>query len=325
MALTPEKKRELAEQLRGFVGKPTGTPYTGRDAINEPMIRQWCDAMGDTNPVYLDPEAAAQSAHGGLVAPPTMLQAWTMRGFEMAAGYDEPRNEEQRLHKMLSDFGYEGVVGTDSQQSYTRYLRPGDRVTAETVIESISEEKATALGVGHFITTRTTFLDQDGLEVGSMSFRVLKYIPHERPRAAPDEAGKPAPPGRIHPPRGHDNGWWWDLIDQGKLTIQKCSSCGELFHPPRPMCQKCRSMEMDWIEASGRGTLHSFTVIRHPQFPGYDFPIVAALVDLEEGTRIVSNVVECEPEDVHIGMALEAFVREEEDGFKLPLFRPASN
>ncbi|MGH0038542.1 MAG: bifunctional MaoC family dehydratase N-terminal/OB-fold nucleic acid binding domain-containing protein [Myxococcota bacterium] len=323
MPLTPEQKKELEARLREFVGRPIGPSYVGRDEVNEPMIRQWCDAMGDTNPAYLDPAAASQSVHGGVVAPPTMLQAWTMHGFEMAKGYDEPTNEEQRLHKVLTDAGYTGVVGTNTAQGYTRYLRPGDRVSADTVIESISEEKATALGIGYFIVTRTSFKDQDGEEVGWMTFRVLKYIPAQQPAAPAEESGAPAVPGRIRPPRGHDNGWWWDLVDQGRFPIQSCNRCGELHHPPRPMCHKCRSMEMGWIEASGRGTLHSYTVIHHPQFPGYDFPIVAALVDLEEGTRIVSNVVDCKPEDVEIGMALEGFIHEDDDGFKLPLFRPA--
>ena len=324
MPLTPAKKKELEAKLQEFVGKPIGPLETARDAVNEPMICNWCDAMGDQNPAYLDPEVAKASIHGGIVAPPTMLDAWTMHGIEMAKGYDEPQNEQQRLHKLLNDYGYSGVVGTDTEQSYTRYLRPGDRVSAETVIEDISEEKATALGIGYFVTTRASFRDQDGEEVGWMTFRVLKYLPQEQPQAAPTEStAEPPKPGRIRPPMGHDNGWWWELVNQGILPIQSCNGCGELFHPPRPMCQKCRSMELGWIEASGRGAVHTYTVVRHPVFPGYDFPIVAAVIDLEEGTRIVSNVVDCKPDDVHIGMAVQGFIHEDEDGFKLPLFRPS--
>lgn len=325
MPLTPEKKQELEAKLADFVGKPIGPPDVGRDVVNEPMIRQWCDAMGDANPAYWDDELAAATVHGGLVAPPTMLQAWTMHGFEMAKGYDEPRDEQQRLHKLLTEYGYAGVVGTDTQQGYTRYLRPGDHISAETVIESISEEKATHLGLGYFITTRTTFRDERGEEVGWMTFRVLKYQPAAKPQqAAAAESGAPAKPGRIRPPRGHDNTWWWDVVDGGKIPIQKCNGCGALHHPPRPMCQKCRSMDMGWVEASGRGSLYSYTVIRHPQFPGYDFPVVAALIDLEEGVRMVSNIVDCDPADIRIGMRLQGRVHTDEDGFKLPLFRPAA-
>ncbi len=324
MPLTPEKKKELEAELQKFVGKPIGPPGVGRDLVNEPMIRAWCDAMGDTNPAYLDADAAGKTVHGGLVAPPTMLDAWTMDGFSMAEGYDEPRNEQHRLHKLLNDYGYSGVVGTDTEQSFLRYLRPGDQVSAETIIEAVSEEKATALGIGYFITTRTIFRDQNSEEVGWMTFRVLKFLPQEQAQAPVDETGAPQSPGRIRPPMGHDNSWWWGLVNEGVFPIQSCNSCGELYYPPRPMCQKCRSMEMGWVEASGRGTVHTYTVIRHPQFPGYDFPICAALVELEEGTRIVSNIVDCEFEDVHIGMAVQGFIHEDDDGFKLPLFRPAS-
>ena len=80
MALTPTQKKDLEARLQEFVGKPIGPPEVARDEVNEAMIRQWCDAMGDTNPAYLDPDVARQTVHGGIVAPPTMLDAW-------AAGY----------------------------------------------------------------------------------------------------------------------------------------------------------------------------------------------------------------------------------------------
>jgi hypothetical protein len=69
--------------------------------------------------------------------------------------------------------------------------------------------------------------------------------------------------------------------------------------------------------------VHTFTVMHSPQIPGYEYPLVAALIDLEEGERIASNVVECAPEDVSIGMPVEVVIHEDEDGFKLPMFRPA--
>ena len=323
MPLNAEQKRELEARMRELVGKPIEPVREGRDPVNEPMIRQWCDAMGDRNPAYWDAAAAKASAHGGIVAPPTMLQAWTMQGFEMAAGYDQPRNNEHRLHKLLSEHGYTSVVATNTEQGYTRYLRPGDVVSAETTIESISEEKATALGIGYFIDTRTIFRDAAGDEVGWQTFRVLKFIPQQPAQVAAAPASGSARPKRIRPPLGHDNAWWWELVSQGVLPIQKCNGCGKLHHPPRPMCDRCRSQDMGHVVASGRGSVHTFTVIHYPQFPGYDFPIVAALVDLEEGTRIVSNVVECAPEAVHVGMPVQGFIQEGEDGMKLPVFRPA--
>ncbi|MCP5055921.1 MAG: hypothetical protein GY937_04255 [bacterium] len=325
MPLTPDQKKELEAKLNEFVGKPIGPPKTGRDAVNEPMIRAWCDAMGDTNAAYLEPSAAKDSCHEGIVAPPTMLQAWTMDGFEMHEGYDEPTNGVQRIHKLLTDHGYTSVVATNTEQGYTRYLEPGDEVTEETVIESVSEEKATALGIGYFIDTRSRYTDQNGDEIGWLTFRVLKFIPAQQAAAADSgETAAAAAPARIKAPMGHDNAPWWNEVEAGKIPIQTCNQCGKLFHPPRPMCGECGAMDMGYIAASGKGTVHTYTVMHHPQFPGYDFPILAVLIDLEEGTRIVSNLLGCKPEDVHIGMAVQGAVEEGDDGLKLPVFRPAA-
>jgi uncharacterized OB-fold protein len=234
-----------------------------------------------------------------------------------------PKNKQQELHALLSEHGYTGVVATDCEQSYDRYLRPGDVVSATTRIESISEEKATALGIGYFIVTRTSFTAADGEPVGQMTFRVLKFKPSQQPQPVADAAGAPARPTRLRPPRAHDNGWWWEGIDRGELLIQKCSSCGTLRHPPRPMCGVCQSVDWEAIPSAGQGTVHSYTVMHHPPIPGYEFPLPVAVIDLEEGTRLVSNIVGCKPEDVHIGMRVECRIENVDDEMKLPLFHPA--
>ncbi|MEH6584546.1 MAG: OB-fold domain-containing protein [Halioglobus sp.] len=131
-------------------------------------------------------------------------------------------------------------------------------------------------------------------------------------------------PSRIKPPLGHDNGWWWEQAAAGDLTIQRCAICQTLRHPPRPMCSECRSMEWDFIKSTGRGTVASFTVLHHPQFPGYEYPLIIVLVDLLEGTRLVAQLRECDRDDVQFGMAVEAFIHEDDDGFKIPMFRPAN-
>jgi uncharacterized OB-fold protein len=318
-----EEREQLEARLRAYVGLETGPPQVGPDPVNEAMIHHWCEAMEDHNPAYLDREAAERTVHGGLVAPPTMLQAWILPGLPMARPAAEPQDKQQELHQLLSEHGYPSVVATDCEQGYARYLRPGDRVTATTVIESISEQKATALGIGYFIDTRTVFRDQSGAEVGWMTFRVLKFRP-SRPAAAATEAGAaPAKPRRLRPVRGHDNDWWWQGIERGELLIQKCSACGALRHPPRPMCGACQSLEWETVRASGEGTVHSYVIMHHPPIPGYDFPIAVALVDLVEGTRLVSNVVGCELQDVHIGMKVRARVENVDEELRLPLFHPA--
>ncbi len=128
---------------------------------------------------------------------------------------------------------------------------------------------------------------------------------------------------RIKPPMGPDNAWWWDMAAEGKLGIQRCTNCGALRHPPRPMCGECGSMEWETIESSGRGTIASFTVLTHLQFPGYNYPLIIILVDLEEGTRLTSELVDCAPEAVDFGLAVEMVIHEDPDGFKLPVFKLA--
>ena len=216
-------------------------------------------------------------------------------------------------------------------------MRLGERVTAETVIAEISDEKATGVGTGYFITTRTKFTNEKAEELGSMSFRVLRFKPANARAAAGGASGGvesakdakgaavAAKPTRIKPPMGQDNGWWWERVAKdGVLPIQRCSDCKKLRHPPRPMCDQCGSQKFDSIAASGRGTVHTFTVIHYPQFPGYEYPIISIIVDLAEGERMASTLVECKPEDARIAMPVELLIHTDEDGFKIPFFRPAA-
>jgi uncharacterized OB-fold protein/acyl dehydratase len=312
--------RALEQAFAAYVGQSFGAAEVARDPVNEPMIRQWCDAMGDRNPIHWDAAAAAKSAHGAIVAPPTMLQAWILSGFRMANADRPPSDKQEELHALFNEHGYTGVVATNCEQEYTRYLKLGERVTAEATIESISEEKATALGNGYFVVTRTRFRTEQGEDVGSMLFRVLKFKPAQQatPAAA---AAAPSKPGRIGPLLGKDNGWWWEQgIANGEILIQKCSSCGALRHPPRPMCPECQSTEWGSVPSAGSGSVHSFVVMHHPPMPGYDFPAAIGLIDLEEGTRLVAPIVDCPFEEIHIGMKVEASV-EELGGVKMPVFR----
>ena len=318
-------REELEAKLREYVGKEIGPPDEALDAVNEAMIRHWCDALDDRNPGYSHAEAAGRSVHGGIVAPPSMLQAWMLPGVEMARPVPARPNLQTELHALLSENGYSGVVATNCEQSYARYLSPGDRVSSTTVIETISEEKATALGIGYFINTRETFRDADGEEVGWQTFRVLKYKPHEQPKPVSDSAAAEgsAVQTRLQPPLGFDNQWWWEAVADDRLVIQKCSDCGELRHPTRPMCGNCRSVKWESIEASGRGTVYSFTILHYPKFPGYEFPLACVLVELEEGVRMCSNILGCDPSEVKIGMKVQAHIEQLDAATKLPVFRPA--
>ncbi|MET9493905.1 OB-fold domain-containing protein [Streptomyces sp. NPDC006552] len=171
------------EELQAFEGLAAAEAGEGRDPVNAPMIRHWCEAMGDTNPAYEGPDA---------VAPPTMLQAWTMAGLP---GYAERSGPYDDLLTLLDGAGYTSVVATDCEQEYLRPLRSGDTITFDAVIESVSPLKTTKLGAGHFVTTRMD-VRADGEPAGRHRFRILKYAPAHRDAPSVGVASAPDTPKR---------------------------------------------------------------------------------------------------------------------------------
>ncbi|WP_101758832.1 bifunctional MaoC family dehydratase N-terminal/OB-fold nucleic acid binding domain-containing protein [Oceanicoccus sp. KOV_DT_Chl] len=319
--MTPEETKAFEAKIYAYVGRENGPPKQGNDDVNPAMIRQWAEIMGDELGIYTDAEFAATTSKGGIIAPPAMLQAWSMEGYPMAAN---PAKDVQReLHSVFDENGFTGVLGTNTSTEFFRDLKPGDAVTAHTIIDNISEQKATARGIGYFIETVATFTDQLGEEVGRQVFRVLKFIPNDSNSAAASTAddSAPATPARIHAPRGHDNGWWWNACDEGKVLIQRCKSCQTLRHPPRPMCGECQSIEWDSIESTLDGEIFSFTTLHYPKVPGYQYPCIVGVISLAEGTRLVANIVDIDYEDVVIGMKVKGAVEQVDEKTMLPVFR----
>jgi uncharacterized OB-fold protein/acyl dehydratase len=343
----------LGERLQAFVGQSTGPPVRAWDPVNQPMIRHWVEAMGDHNPVYVDDAAAREAGFPGVIAPATMLQAWTMRGLRASEAADAARanrdlegaSPNDRLMAMLDEAGFTSVVATNCDQHYVRPLVPGDLLTCTSVIDSVSTEKATGLGTGHFLTQRLEYTDQNDELVATMLFRILKFRPRPKaeaaapasartsPASAPastsasvasaPSASGPAPrPKRPRPALTPDNRFFFEGAKEHKLLIQRCSNCGTLRHPPRPSCAKCQSFEWGTVTASGRGTIYSFVVNHYPQVPAFDYPLVVALVELEEGTRLVANVADITPDSVSIGMPVIAGFEAFDDDLTLPVFRP---
>jgi len=324
--VAPMTPSELRERLDAVCGRE-GEPDLARDPVNEPMIRHWCDAVGDRNPCYTDPAFAAGSVHGGVVAPPTMLQAWIMPGLRPPAEPAFRRGPIGEVLRLLDEAGYTSVVATDCRQEYRRYLVPGDRISIASRIESVSDEKRTALGPGRFVDQVMVYRDGAGEEVARMTFRILKFSPAARGAVAPEpETRREAPHElrRPRPARSPDTAFFWEGVEAGRLLIQRCANCCRLRHPPGPMCRACHSLEWEALEASGRGRVYSFVVAHHPPIPPFAYPNLIVLIELDEGTRLVSNLIGVDPADVEIGMPVEVAFTRVDDSLVLPLFRQAA-
>jgi uncharacterized OB-fold protein/acyl dehydratase len=302
----------------------------GRDPVNQPMVNNWVEAIGDTNPVYVDEETAAASVHGGLVAPPAMAQVWTMGGLHAKRDPDEPLYATMT---MLDEAGYTSVVATDSEQSYLRYLRPGEQVSLTSRLVSVVGPKRTGLGEGYFVTTQNTWY-VEGEPVATMVWKILKFKPAAKTRSAvvnEDPAGIAAAADGggvaaavIRPMANRDSEFFWEGTRKGELRIQRCGECGELRHPPGPMCATCGATRPDYVVASGSGTVYSYVVHRHPPVPGKELPIVLALVELDEGVRMVGELLGVADDEVEIGMPVEVSMVRVDDELTLPAWRPVT-
>lgn len=132
---------------------------------------------------------------------------------------------------------------------------------------------------------------------------------------------------RLPPTISPDSEFFWNGLRDNKLLIQRCSGCGALRHPPRPMCPHCRSLEWEAIESSGRGTVYSYVMPHEPRFPFFEYPDVVALVELEEGIRVVSNLTGVDPAEVTVGMPVEVYFQSFDgagEDLVLHQFRPSS-
>ncbi len=119
---------------------------------------------------------------------------------------------------------------------------------------------------------------------------------------------------------------FWDAANDGRLLIKHCNACTKYHFYPRPFCPHCWSSEVEWVEASGRATLYTWSVVVSNDLPPFDerVPYVAAVVDLAEGPRMMTNVVDCEFDALEIEMALEAVFQPISDDVTIVQFRPAS-
>jgi uncharacterized OB-fold protein/acyl dehydratase len=286
-----------------------------RDPVNLPMVRNWVEAIGDANPVYTDVDAAERAGHPGLVAPPAMIQVWTMGGLHRQRTSDDPLG---LMMAVLDEAGYTSVVATNSDQTYHRYLRHGEHVEVSTRLEDVTGPKRTGLGEGWFVTTRSTWYVGDEA-VAEMRFRVLKFRPAAKPAAAETPV---AAPEVIRPAVTLDTEYFWEGTAVGELRIQRCGGCGLLRHPPGPMCPECGATKPTHLVSDGVGEVYSYVVHHHPRVPGRETPFVVALVELDEGVRMLGELTGIAPDDVHIGLPVEVAFTKVDDDLTMPSWRP---
>ena len=111
---------------------------------------------------------------------------------------------------------------------------------------------------------------------------------------------------------------YWEGAARGQLLIRTCNACGKVHHYPRTICPHCFSDDTAFVEASGNGVIYSYSVTRQAKPP-----YVIAYVTLDEGVTMMTNIVECDPDTVAVGMKVELLMRESESGQKVPVFKPA--
>jgi uncharacterized OB-fold protein/acyl dehydratase len=291
-----EAIKQAADNIKS-AGK--SKPRKGRHSVNQPMIDHWLDAIGDRNPIYVDDAAARAAGHPGVVAPPAMIQVWTMMGLGGVRPDDDPLG---KILGLFDEAGYIGVVATNCEQTYRRYLRPGEEVSVTAELTDVVGPKQTALGEGFFITQTITW-SVDSEVVADMMWRMMKFRPADRGSAAvPDDLD----PGlMIRPAASKDTQFFWDGVNAHELRIQKRPD-GTLQHPPVPAVWQDKEAPVEYVVAGGTGTVFSYVVHHAPQVPGRTLPFVIALVELDEGVRMLGELRGVDPAAVTIGMPVRA-------------------
>lgn len=318
-------KYEWLAQIEAMVGKQYGRIYAW-DKVNEAMVRQWCEVMGVDNPIYTDAEYAVKSQHKQLVAPPAMLQAWCLAGFNDILAPGSTTENPYGVLKLLEEQGYPAVVAVNSNLHFDRYIGIGETLYYTTTFDSISEEKTTALGTGFFVTLKMVFFsehagDEADEKVGELLFRVIKFKPAKKPES---KGAETAMPKMLRPKPGisDDNRFFWEGCEVNELRVQSCNSCKKLQHPPAPVCMHCHSFDLGYKVASGKGELYSFVVMHHPHVPPFDNPNPIGLVELEEGVRIAAGLVGVtDGVAPKIGQAVQVEFNMFEGDLTLPQFR----
>jgi uncharacterized protein len=296
----------LVELVETQIARGETAPRLALDSVNVPMIRHWTEAIGET-----DPRFSGETP----LAPPAMAQVWTMYGLDPARPASDPLHGTMQV---LDEAGYTSVLGTNCDQTYVRFLQPGERVAITSRLESVVGPKQTGVGEGYFVTTQNTWWV--GTEaVATMTFRVLKYKSGSRDAGSSTNKGVDRTK-IVRPIRNRDNTFFFEGTAIDELRIQQCNACKELRHPPGPVCPSCHAMDRGYVVSSGRGTVFSWLVHHAPAVPGRELPLPLVLVELEEGVRMVGTVVG-DASAVQIGSQVEVVFDRIDDELTLAAWR----
>jgi uncharacterized protein len=287
---------DIHEAVAEIKAAGAAKPRAARDPVNQPMINNWVEAMGDRNPIYVDETAARAAGHPGIVAPPAMIQVWTMFGLAGARPDDDPMGP---IMKLFDDAGYIGVVATNCEQTYHRYLQPGEQVSITSEMGDVVGPKQTALGEGWFVNQHIVWRVGDE-DVAEMNWRILKFKPAARAAqsSVPEDLDADT---MMRPASSRDTAFFWEGVKAHELRIQKLAA-GGLQHPPVPAIWQDPAAPIDYVVSSGKGTVFSFVVHHAPKVPGRTLPFVIALVELEEGVRMLGELRNVDHAEVKIGM-----------------------
>jgi len=122
-----------------------------------------------------------------------------------------------------------------------------------------------------------------------------------------------------------ENKPFWEYAKKHELRMQKCPDCGKIYYPPASLCPNCHSWKKsEWVKLTGKGSVYSFIVARRATNPAFakEVPYVVAIIETQEGGRLISNIVGSKPEDVKVGMPVEVVFEDITDEITLPKFKP---
>jgi uncharacterized protein len=292
---------DIQEAVAQIKAAGSSKPRAARDPVNQPTINNWVEALGDRNPIYTDEAAARAAGHPGIVAPPAMIQVWTMFGLGGERPKDDPLGP---IMQLFDDNGYIGVVATNCEQTYHRYLQPGEEVSITSEMGDVVGPKQTALGEGFFVNQHIIWRVGDE-DVAEMNWRILKFKPRESSASSGSVPDDLDPDTMMRPSMSRDTAFFWEGVKAHELRIQRRPD-GSLQHPPVPAVWQDKAEPIDYVVASGKGTVFSFVVHHAPKVPGRTLPFVIALVELEEGVRMLGELRGADPAAVAIGMPVRA-------------------